>query len=155
MKYSIKVALSVALAMLFVSVIAQAQETFPRTNPNLGTKLNVLAVGPYSSGIGETLEKRACTSGCCDPVYSLPCGQLCCKTLTCSLSGTSCGCAAGSFECSDGSGGCCPYMSTCAPNNMCKTTTFGGSGKNSAVSGKASSGAMAAAIAMAAVFVNA
>ncbi|KAF8986369.1 hypothetical protein BGZ46_005554 [Entomortierella lignicola] len=154
MKYSIKIALSVALAMLFVSVNAQAQETFPRTNPNLGTKLNVLAVGPYSSGIGETLEKRACTSGCCDPVYSLPCGQLCCKTLTCSLSGTSCGCAAGSFECSDGSG-CCPYLSTCAPNNMCKTTTFGGSGKNSAVSGKASSGAMAAAIAMAAVFVNA
>ncbi|KAG0366026.1 hypothetical protein BGZ54_005920 [Gamsiella multidivaricata] len=142
--------------MVASTVTAQKQvieidRQFPSSQVN---SLSQLAQGPYPSGetlaeaAPNTLEKRDCTSGCCEPGYTKPCGNYCCSSFSCSKYGSGCGCDLGQIECSDG--GCCPLLSTCTAGNKCLTHTTGGFGSP----GLSASGALSVVLAMGAVFAN-
>ncbi|KAF9433227.1 hypothetical protein BGZ76_009716 [Entomortierella beljakovae] len=141
---SIKSILFAAMAMAMIATV-QAQEVTRDV-----TDRGVSAFPAVAEGV-LGISKRA---GCTDPVYSLECGELCCKTLSCSKSGSGCGCPIDNpIECTDGSGGCCPILYSCAPNNKCSKTIFGGDSETTRRSSAA--GAMAVVVAMAGVFANA
>ncbi|KAF9290150.1 hypothetical protein BGZ68_007853 [Mortierella alpina] len=147
-----KVVVVAALAVLAIgSVQGQKEVVTDRTVPG-GQKFSELAEGPYPSA--SNLEKRA--GLCTDISYPISCTGGCCKW-SCSKYGSGCGCDIGEKECSDG--GCCSLLATCSPNNKCTTIVYGGgsggSGSKSSASKHRSSGAVAALMAMGAVFANA
>ncbi|KAF9576043.1 hypothetical protein EC968_000603 [Mortierella alpina] len=146
------VVVAVLAALAVVNAQGQKEVVTDRTVP-ISHKFSELAEGPYPSA--SSLEKRA--GLCTDISYPISCTGGCCR-YSCSKYGSGCGCDLTEKECSDG--GCCPLLSTCSPNNKCTTITYGGSGgsggnsKNSAIKHR-SSGAVAALMAMGAVFANA
>ncbi|KAF9959424.1 hypothetical protein BGZ72_009685 [Mortierella alpina] len=144
-----KVIVVAALAVLAVVNAQEQKEVLTdRTAPG-SQKLSELAQGPYPSA--EGLEKRA--GLCTDLTYPISCTTVCCR-YSCSKYGSGCGCDLGEKECSDG--GCCPLLATCSANNKCTTIVYGGgSGSKSSGNKHRSSGAVAALMAMGAVFANA
>ncbi|CAO3574705.1 unnamed protein product [Mortierella alpina] len=144
-----KVVVVAALAVLaVVSAQEQKEVVTDRTVPN-SQKLSELAQGPYPSA--SNLEKRA--GLCTDITYPVACNGVCCK-FSCSKYSSGCGCDLGETECSDG--GCCPLLATCSPGNKCTKFVYGGGsgGSKSSATQHRSSGAVAALMAMGAVFAN-